>query len=138
MAPKRLVRLALTLLVLAGCGGGDEDTGLSDSVEGRRRMPSCGAFVASPGGLTAEDEAVRDCFLAAFRAGEQKEVVVTQATVEGDPIVTIYRVLGPDDVELFVDSTADRFAAVPMEHRRCRTLAESGNGLLADVCSSVS
>ena|GEM_PF-4735964 len=132
----------LALVLLAGCGskggGGGGGSGLSDSAEGRRRMPSCGTYNAGDGELAPADRAVRDCFLAAFGAGEQKEVTITATSIEGDPITTIYRVLGPDDLELFVDASTDKFAAVKTYHQRCRTLAEDGNGLTAGACSTVS
>ncbi len=141
MAPKRRSGLALAFVVLVACGGGgggDDDSPLSDSVEDRRRMPSCGAYVVGPDELAAPDRAARDCFVAAFRAGEQKEISITTTTIEGDAIVTLYRVLGPDDIEVFIDSSADKFAAVDLLHQRCRTLREDGNGLAADACSTVS
>jgi hypothetical protein len=37
------------------------------------------------------------------------ELVVSAPTVEGDPIVTYYRVLPGGGVEIFVDSTLDEF-----------------------------
>ena len=112
MSPGRRTALAiaLALLVATGCGGGGggDGGGLSDSAESRRRMPSCGSYEAVPGELPPADKAVRDCFLAAVRDGTQKEATVTASTIEGDALVTIYRVLGPDDVELFVDASADK------------------------------
>lgn len=129
----RALAAALALVLATGCGGGTGDP-LSDSAESRRRMPSCGAYTAGPGPLAAADAAVRECFLAAFRAGTEKEVTVTASTMEGDPIVTIYRVLGPNDLELFVDASADTFAAVRAYHQRCTSVAEEGDTLVAGGC----
>ena len=97
-------------------------------------MPSCGSYEAVPGELPAADRAVRDCFLAAFGSGTEKEVTVTAPTIEGDALVTIYRVLGPNDVELFVDASADKFAAVKTYHQRCTGVVEDGNGLAGAGC----
>jgi hypothetical protein len=131
--------LAALLLVGTACGGGDGG-GVSESLESRRPMPSCGAYrpPPGPGDLPPADSAVRDCFLAAFREGREAEVSVTVDTLEGDPIVSVYRVLGPDDVELFVDASADKFAAVDVDHQRCTSVAEDGPRLVAVNCSPVS
>ncbi len=127
--------LVLALVVATGCGGGGGgDDGLSDSAESRRRMPSCGSYQVGGEPVAAADQAVRDCFLAAFRDGTEKEVTVTAFSIEGQPITTIYRVLGPDDVELFVDASADTFAGVKTYHQRCTSVAEDGNGLAAGGC----
>jgi hypothetical protein len=134
--------MALAAVVtLAGCGDGGGDAGggtaLSSSAESRRPMPSCGAYTAPPDGLPAEGWAARDCFLAAFAEGREAELTITAPSIEGDPIVTIYRVLGPDDVELFVDASADKFAAVDAYHQRCTSVAEEGNALAAGGCTTV-
>ncbi len=135
MTRTRGAGLAFVLVVATSCGGGGGGDGLSDSVENRRRMPSCGAFEASLQEPTAADQAVRDCFLAAFRDGTEKEVTVTATTIEGDPIVTIYRVLGPNDLEVFVDASADKFAGeVNMVHQRCTSVVADGNRLAAGGC----
>jgi hypothetical protein len=132
--------LTTLLLVGTGCGGGGGGGGVSESLESRRPMPSCGAYrpPAGPGDLPPEDSAVRDCFLAAFREGREAEVSVTVDTLEGDPIINIYRVLGANDVELFVDASADKFAAVDVDHQRCTSVAEDGPRLVAVNCSPVS
>jgi hypothetical protein len=134
MTLTRGTALALALVVGAGCGGGSGGGGLSDSVGSRRRMPSCGTYTAGEGELSAEDAAIRECFLAAFREGTQKELTVTAPSLEGDPITTIYRVLGRGDLELFVDASADTFAAVKTYHQRCTSVAEDGTGLTAGGC----
>ena len=137
MTLTRTTTVALAFLVAAGCGGGGGSHLLSDSAGSRRRMPSCGSYTATESPLPAEDEAVRQCFLAAARDGTQMEVTVTVASMEGDPITTIYRVLGPDDLELFVDASADTFAPVKTYHQRCTSVAEEGNGLAAGGCVPV-
>jgi hypothetical protein len=134
-----LVALA-AMMALGGCGDGGAGaggTGVSSSAETRRRMPSCGAYTAPSGALPAESRAARQCFLAAFAEGREAELTITAPSVEGDPIVTIYRVLGPDDVELFVDASADTFAAVDTYHQRCTSVAEEGNALAAGGCTTV-
>ena len=138
MALVRSCALALAFLVTAGCGGGGgggDGGGLSDSAEGRRRMPSCGSYTATEREPSAEEKAVRDCFLAVARDGTQMEATVTTSTIEGDAIVTIFRVLGPGDIELFVDASADTFSGpVKMFHQRCTGVVEEGNGLVGTGC----
>jgi len=132
---------AVAVLVAgAGCGGSGDDTGdsgLSPSAEDRRRMPSCGAYDAVPGLLPAEAQAARDCFLAAYGAGTEAELAITVISIEGDPITTIYRVLGANDVELFVDASADEFAEVKNYQQRCTSVVEDGAGLAAANCATV-
>jgi len=149
MTPTRrsTARVAAVALVLgvaaAGCGGGDGGAGgLSELTADRRRMPSCGAYDAPPDGFRpdspAEGRTARECFLSAFREGRESELSITVSSIEGDPITTIFRVLGPDDLELFVDASADRFSAVKAYHQRCTTLAEEGAGLAAGGCTTLS
>ncbi|MEA2827912.1 MAG: hypothetical protein QOG43_2351 [Actinomycetota bacterium] len=133
MTLTRTTTVALAFLVAAGCGGGGGDL-LSDSAGSRRRMPSCGSYTATESPLPAQDEAVRQCFLNAAGDGTQMEVTVTVESMEGDPITTIYRVLGPDDLELFVDASADKFSPVKTYHQRCTSVAAEGNGLAAGGC----
>ena len=101
-------------------------------------MPSCGAYDASVGELATEQRVIRDCFLAAFGAGREAEIIITARSMEGDPVTTIYRVLGPNDVELFVDASADRFAEVETYRQRCTSVVEAGTSLVASGCSPAS
>jgi hypothetical protein len=134
------VAMAVTAVVVAvaGCGGGGEDRGPSASMEGRRQMPSCGSFFAPQSGeLPPEARTTRDCFLTAFREGREAEVVITVNTIEGDPIITIYRVLGADDVEVFVDSSSDKFSAQKLVHQRCTSVAEEDGTLAVRGCTTL-
>ena len=100
-------------LPACGGGGGSDDSGgggLSASAEDRRRMPSCGAYEAVPGELPPRPRPSATASSPPIGAGREAELAITVASIEGDPITTIYRVLGPNDVELFVDASADQFA----------------------------
>lgn len=72
----------------------------------REPLPSCGDVELAQG-ETVPDQAWA-CMNAAFGGGG--ELAVLQPTVEGDPIVTFYRV-GPDirGMDLIIDSTLDTF-----------------------------
>ncbi|MHB8890700.1 MAG: hypothetical protein ACYC65_01490 [Candidatus Limnocylindrales bacterium] len=96
----------------------------------RAPLPACGVENAGQGGPWNEDG--RACFWAAYRGHTPAEFVSTRPTTEGDPITTIYRVLPDGSVEIFIDSTQDRFAGVRgWERLTCRTLARFENGTLS-------
>lgn len=95
------------------------------AVADRTLLPSCGAerFTTPEGPW---NEAARVCFWDAYRAQRTAEFVSTWLTTEGDPITSIYRVLGAGRVEIFIDSTQDRFAAAAdrgWQRLDCSTLA---------------
>ena len=56
----------------------------------------------------------------------------TRPTAEGDPITTIYRVLPDGSVEVFIDSTQDKWGSGRWEHLSCRTLAHYENGTFSN------
>ena len=86
-------------------------------------LPSCGIEVSNgPNGPW--NIGARTCFWAAYRAGEPAEFTSTMRTVEGDPVTTIYRVLGPGEVEVIEDTTQDEFGAQAVTRYACTTLAE--------------
>jgi hypothetical protein len=47
---------------------------------------------------------------------------VTRLTIEGDPIRTLFRVLGPGRAEAFIDSTRDAWSAKTWERYACPSL----------------
>jgi hypothetical protein len=122
----RIARLAVTVgvaLALAGCvhGGAlpgpwpDDPIGSSRQSEGapaefknREPLTTCGDVELSQG------EGVPDsafaCLNDAFGSGA--ELAVVQPTVEGDPVVTFYRV-GPNirGMDVFTDFTLDSFGS---------------------------
>src|SRR5439155_23353744 len=80
------------------------------AVANRTVLASCGTERA----ITQQgpwNEAARECFWQAYRAQRPAEFMSTRLTIEGDPITSIYRVLPGGRVEIFIDSTQDRFAA---------------------------
>ena len=53
-------------------------------------------------------------------SGAGAELAVTSLTTEGDRIVTCYRVVpGRPGLEVFTDSTADKFAGTGWSYARC-------------------
>lgn len=87
-------------------------------------MPSCGTEdVSTPGG--PRNQAARACFWSAYQAGEPAEFASTLPTTEGDPITMIFRVLGPERVEIFVDTTQDSFGVPGWTRFDCTALAQT-------------
>jgi hypothetical protein len=131
---KRVTALLLAALVLAGCSatiqpsvsGPMEAAGPAASVPSivvdRTPLPSCGTENATtqrgPWNSTA-----RTCFWSAYEAGTPAEFISTRLTIEGDAVMTIYRVLAAHRVELFVDSTKDRYGFPGWTRLRCSSLS---------------
>jgi len=93
------------------------------AVANRLLLPTCGTERATtPHGPW--NEAARACFVDAYRAQRPAEFVSTSLTTEGDPITSIYRVLPAGQIEIFIDSTQDRFAGKPRgwQQLECSTL----------------
>lgn len=75
----------------------------------RSPLPSCGVEIATtPAGPW--NPAARKCFWSAYQQGRPSEFVSTRPTIEGDPITTIYRVVSAGKIEVFMDTTQDRYS----------------------------
>jgi|SRR5450759_4324621 hypothetical protein len=128
------VLLVAALAVVAACGQAPATAAPSaspaataaaqvpEAVRSRSSLPSCGAENAtSQNGPW--NETARACFWAAYQKGQLAEFTSTRLTTEGDPITTIYRVLGPGRVEIFEDTTQDKFGVPGWTRLDCATLA---------------
>ncbi|WP_078312899.1 MULTISPECIES: hypothetical protein [unclassified Mycobacterium] len=83
----------------------------------RAALPNCGTHKHFHEELPA---AQRDCMNNGRASGLGGELTVVQPTIEGDPITTYYRVFSPDQrVEVFVDSSTDRFGNTGWSHFFC-------------------
>lgn len=89
----------------------------------RDRTPyaSCGEQFLSPF-LDGAALAYADCLRDAVAESRAAEAVVTFTTVEGDPITSYLRVRPNGTVEVFTDSTQDKFGSGTWERRTCRRL----------------
>ena len=65
------------------------------------------------------NEAARRCFLDRYGSRLPAVFAMMQTSVEGDPIVTIYRSTTEGHVEVFVDATRDAFGSGKWEHQTC-------------------
>jgi hypothetical protein len=99
----------------------------------RAELPSCGAEVRGQG--EPPDEDVRTCLLTAFEARRPAELAATLRTVEGDPFRTYYRVWPAADVtvEVFTDSSLDRFRSAAWTYVICDAIAASDSPEVFDL-----
>jgi hypothetical protein len=91
-------------------------------------VPFCGSENVSFPEPAPNIEA-RRCFWDAYLAQAPAEFVTVQSTMEGDPIVTIYRVAPGPRLEIFIDNTQDRWGSMKWVRLDCPALApdsESG------------
>lgn len=94
--------------------------------------PSCGEWVNRNEEASADQRRKNRCLLDAFAKGRQAELYVTYHTVEGDPIREYVRVLGPGQVEAFIDSTDDELGTQEWTHLVCEGISDGeGFGFLA-------
>lgn len=103
---------AFAALLVSGCGFGDPQPspiGLD-----------CGAEDQQMGSTLNQDG--RRCLLDAFERGTPATFVSRLTTIEGDPIVRTYVVLGPGDVRIAHDARRDRFGSGKVELLRCARL----------------
>jgi hypothetical protein len=91
----------------------------------RAELPSCGAEVRGQG--EPPDKNMRTCLLTAFEEQRPAELASTLRTVEGDPFSTYYRVWPEADiaVEVFTDSSLDRFRSAAWTYVACDAIAAS-------------
>ena len=103
---------AFVTLLMTGCGFEDP----SPSPIGI----DCGAEDQQMGANLNQDG--RRCLLDAFERGTPATFVSRLTTIEGDPIVRTYVVLGPGDVRIAHDARSDRFGSGKVELLRCAGL----------------
>lgn len=107
----------------------------------RTELPSCGHEIVerTPEGDFHDAEATA-CFLAAYEAGEPAEFSSESLTVEGGRVTTIFRVLGPGEIEIFRDTTQDPLSTPGWTWTKCdsiREIDQDPNGvpiLIGDEC----
>ena len=127
---QRGLALAIVLLAVAGCASPatprpptpSSPSFAPPAVANRTVLPSCGVERAT----TQQgpwNEAARECFWDAYRAQRPTEFVSTRLTIEGDPITSIYGVVAGGRVQIFIDSTQDRYSDRGWQRLDCSTLA---------------
>jgi hypothetical protein len=116
------VRSALAGLVavalLAGCGSEaetDEPAAVRD----------CGRYDLAHDLPSDSEREQNRCLLDALDRAEEATLVVTRATVEGDPLTTTYEARVGGTIELVVDTTQDRYGPQAVSTLRCDGLRET-------------
>ncbi|MEV6811153.1 DUF4362 domain-containing protein [Micromonospora sp. NPDC051296] len=138
MRRRGIAALAVTLL-LAGCAAqptpaaGPPPPPSEPSVEPGTR--DCGTFILGQGQGVPVD--VMQCLIQAAGARQSARLVVTNPTVEGDPITTSYAVAGDGRVEVTTDARADRLGSGKVERQTCTEPAVQDDRWLGfATCSS--
>lgn len=118
MQALRAISLIGALLVIAGCGL--LPSAPPDWVTNRRELPPCGRETLDQGG--APNVEARECLIDAWREGRAAELLTEMRTIEGDPVSRLTRVLEDGSVEVFVDSTMDRYGSGAWDRMVCTGL----------------
>jgi hypothetical protein len=83
----------------------------------------CGAELPPGPDVGGDGEGRRRCLLDAHLAASPAVFVQAATTIEGDPVVTVWRTLGDGTVHVFTDATRDRFGSGTWETQSCARLA---------------
>ncbi|MFE2095066.1 hypothetical protein [Streptomyces sp. NPDC059460] len=116
----RLVAVALTSLLAAGCGMLNDP--VKERWESRTEFSSCGE-VSLDQGEEMQKQAAREivCLQRALKNGESAELKATYPTVEGDPIREYYRLTPQGRLEVYTDSTDDHNSDQKWSFAECYT-----------------
>jgi hypothetical protein len=116
-----------TALLVAGCGSGEET---AEPAAPR----DCGRYELAHDQPSAAERERNRCLLDAIDDGEPATLVVTRATIEGDPHTTTYNARGGGAIELVVDTTEDRYGPQAVSTLRCEGLREADGVLEGSGC----
>ena len=108
----------VAMLLLVGCGFLPGP--VPEWVANRQPLESCGTEDFGHG--EGADVTARTCLLEAFEDGHGAELITSQTSIEGDPIVRYIRVHENGVVEVFQDATRDRFGSGEWERVVCDRL----------------
>ena len=119
MRPLATVATALGAAVVLGLGTACTSVPPAAFRE-REPLPPCGEERSQHGeSLNVE---ARQCLFDAYRDGRAAELIVTQVTIEGDPITEVTRVYENGTVERWVDATQDSWGSGEWERLLCDRL----------------
>lgn len=88
----------------------------------------CGAVVADHTGTVPQGPV--DCLLNAVAAGKPAYLVVTTSTIEGDPVFSVYQVVGAQAVQNVLDARWDSYGSGELTRQRCSVVASGGTELV--------
>jgi hypothetical protein len=113
--------------------GGPEIPGAPEPVASREPLPYCGAEVIgftdrNPYEFIELVPGASECYRNRATAGQPTELITVGYTIEGDPVLTIHRLM-PDGREIFfADATQDKFGAMAWVMIECDQYQEPGSG----------
>jgi len=107
---KVCVVLAVLAVLTTGCAAASDD--IEEQWKARTSYPTCGDVTLKPDQpLKRQARAELTCMRRALRHGKGAELTITRTTVEGDPVREYYSLSPQGTLQLYVDSTDDRFGA---------------------------
>jgi hypothetical protein len=128
----RALAVVIAALALVGCGTDDID---AEAPEAEPAVEDCGSYESLNEPVTAEQKEMNRCLLDAVAAARPAKLVVTLATVEGDPITHYFTVTESGEVEVLVDSTKERFGSGGWQASTCTVLSETNGRLSWTGCT---
>jgi hypothetical protein len=115
-----LVSLSFLVAVMGCAASGIGPDSVENKWASRDALPSCGEITLThDDSLDQVGEEGVACLRAALESGEGAELKVTFYTVEGDAISVYHKVTPDGTVEVYTDSTQDKFGEQRWTHRTC-------------------
>lgn len=111
---RRTPWLAAVAILVASCGV--LPNAQPEWVANRKPLRPCGEETLVRGDTDVE---ARHCLLAAFRNGEDAELVSTEAITEGRRVTRYMRVHANGTIEMFTDATQDSLGSGTWERETC-------------------
>ena len=128
----RTPALLLVVIALAGCGSEDVET---EAPQAEPEVEDCGSYESLNEAPKPEEAEKNRCLLDAVAAARPAKLVVTLATVEGDPITHYFTVTDSGEVEVLVDATKDKFGSGEWHASTCTVLSETNGRLSWTGCT---
>jgi Domain of unknown function (DUF4362) len=129
----KALAVLVACLALAGCGGDDDAE--TEGAPADAGVEDCGSYESLNEPVTAEQREMNRCLLDAVAAARPAELVVTLATVEGDPITHYFTVTDTGEIEVLVDATKDKFGDGRWHSSTCTVLSEDDGRLSWTGCT---
>jgi hypothetical protein len=123
----KALALIAAALALAGCGSDDDAE--AEAPQSQPGVEDCGSYESLNEPVTAEQKEMNRCLLDAVAAARPAKLVVTLATVEGDPITHYFTVTDSGEIEVLVDATEDKFGSGGWSASTCTVLSEEDGRL---------
>ena len=134
MRGRRLGAL-IVLLVLAGCAdSGGKAPDLEPVAKLAPGVKDCGVISLDQGEKIPASATA--CFVDSVQGGDAARLIVTQPTVEGDPIVVTYSASANGRIKVDTDTRADQYGTGRIEHQICTGPTAKSSEIDFDHCES--